>query len=95
MERPKWFNTDVQIGDVVLFLKQDGVILSNYQYGMVENVMPSRDGKIRKVKIKFKNHSENTSRFTIRSTRDIVVVHKIDELSLHEQLYDAARSCIY
>ena len=95
MEHPKWFKTDKDIvkGDVVLFIKHDGIIKSSYQYGIIEEVIPSRDEKIRKIKIKFKNHNEKLFRYSIRSVRDVVIIHKIDELSLSEELYEALKLC--
>ena len=50
-ESPKWFSTDhdIKICDVVLFLKQDGVLSNSYQYGMVNEIVPSKDGIICKV----------------------------------------------
>ena len=51
MNHPKWFSTDhdIKICDVVLFLKQDGVLSNSYQYGMVNEIVPSKDGIICKV----------------------------------------------
>ena len=49
MQQPKWFRTerDVKICDVVLFLKQEGSLISNnYQYGMIHEVIPSKDDVI-------------------------------------------------
>ena len=51
MNRPKWFSADhgIKICGVVLFLKQDRVLINSYQYGIVNEVVPSKDGVIRKV----------------------------------------------
>ena len=51
MNHRKWFSTDhgIKIYDVVLFLKQDGVLSNNYQYGMVNEIVSRKDGVIRKV----------------------------------------------
>ena len=70
--RPKWFNSDVdmKIGDVVLFTKQESV-LSN----MVDEVERSRDNRIRRVKVRYQNSSENCQRFMTRSVRSLVVIH--------------------
>ena len=89
MEHPKWFNSDndLKSGDVILFLKQDGAISGNYQFGMIVETKSSRDDKIRKVKIKYRNANENIDRFTLRSSRDAIVIHRVDELSLMEVLY--------
>ena len=46
MNHPEWFSTDhdIKICDLVLFLKQDGVLSNSYQYGMVNEIVPSKDG---------------------------------------------------
>ena len=88
MSQPKWFSTDkdLQKGDVVLFLKQDSVISSRYQYGIIENVEVGKDNRIRKVNVKYKNSNEDVFRFTHRSVRDLVVIHHYQELDLMEEL---------
>ena len=70
LQQPKWFRTerDIKICDIVLFLKQEGSIISNnYQYGMIHEIIQSKDGIIRKVVVKYCNHNENTDRFTTRA----------------------------
>ena len=51
MNHPKWFSTDhdIKVCDVVLFLKQDRVLCNSYQYGMVNEIIPSKDSVIHKV----------------------------------------------
>uniref|UniRef100_A0A7M6DNH4 DUF5641 domain-containing protein n=2 Tax=Clytia hemisphaerica TaxID=252671 RepID=A0A7M6DNH4_9CNID len=89
--KPKWFKSDTSLkkGDVVLFTKQDSPIRSNYQFGMVESVEIDRDEKVRKVKVRYQNASENTHRFTFRSVRNLVVIHRVDETSMMLYLYNA------
>ena len=69
MNQPKWFYSDKDLkkGDVVLFLKKECGIGSNYQFGIVEGVDVGRDEKIRRVKVKYRNHNENIDRFTNRA----------------------------
>ena len=58
VNQPKWFTNqeDMKVGDIVLFRKDDKVLSSTYQYGMVAEVMPTDgDGLIRKVKIRYRN----------------------------------------
>ena len=90
MFQPKWFNSDRDIseGDVILFLKNDSKLASTYQYGMVCAISPTKDGKIRKVTIKYRNFNENVFRFTQRAVRELVIIHHVDELSIYEQLYE-------
>ena len=51
MNHPKWSSTDhdITICDVVLLLKQDKVLVNSYKYGMVNEIVPSKDDVIRKV----------------------------------------------
>ena len=88
MLQPKWFksNDNIRVGDVVIFLKNDSPLCNTYQYGMVYSIDVSKDGKVRKVQIKYRNSNENTSRLTFCAVRDIVIIHHIDETSVFEQL---------
>ena len=45
-----------------------------------------RDGKIRKVNVRYRNHNENTDRFTFRSTRSLVMIHPVDEITVMQEL---------
>ena len=89
MERPKWHSTgrEMQIGDVVLFLKSGGEFDEHYQYGMIKTTHRSGDGMVRKVDVEYQNSGENTKRTTCRGVRDLVLVYPIDELDVYEQLY--------
>ena len=86
--QPKWFRSDrdPKIGDVVLFLKSDKEFEMLYQYGMITDTKVSRDGKIRQLDIMYQNSNEKTKRFTTRGTREVVVIHHIDELGLIREL---------
>ena len=88
MNHPKWFSTDhdIKICDIVLFLKQDGVLKNSYQYGIVNEILPSNNGIIRKVTVWYRNHQENVDWYITRSVRDLVLIYPIDELNLMEEL---------
>jgi hypothetical protein len=88
MKQPKWFKNDrdLKVGDVVLFLKNNSIITSTYQYGMVCELYPGKDKKIRKAKISYRNHTENVSRETVRAVRELVVIHYLDELDVTQEL---------
>ena len=61
LQQPKWFRTerDIKIGDIVLFLKQEGPIISNnYQYDMIHEIIQSKDAIIRNIVVKYRNHNE-------------------------------------
>ena len=88
MMQPKWYKSDedIQIGDVVLFLKNDSTLKSSYQYGIVQSIQVSSDQKIRKVEVKYKNNNENKFRSTFRAVRELVVIHHVDEIGLANEL---------
>ena len=88
MERPKWHNghRDINVGDIVLFLKSEKEYDEQYQYGIVCSVNRGDDGHIRRVEIGYQNSSENLKRTTQRGVRDIILIHPIDELDIYEQL---------
>ena len=73
-------------GDIVLFLKQDSKLSSEYQYGIVVDVELSRDGEVRKASVKYKNANERVFRETRRAARTLVVIHHVDELDIVTEL---------
>ena len=84
MNQQKWYKTDdIKVGDVVLFLKQDSIMSKTYQYGIIEEITPSKDDIIRKVTVKYKNNNENIFRHTKRAVRTLVLIKSImeDDLS--------------
>ena len=88
MFQPKWFDSDrdPKIGDVVLFLKSEKEFDKQYQYGVISDLKVSRDGKIRQVEVEYQNFFESVKRRTTRGTRELVVIHPIDELGLVREL---------
>ena len=92
MFHPKWFNSerDVKVGDVILFLKNEGSLNNTYQYGMIKDVEFSKDDKIRRVTIKYRNTNENTNRETRRAVRNIVMIHPVDETCIAQELGEMA-----
>ena len=90
IERPKWFkgDSDVHVGDIVLFLKSEKEFDLQYQYGIISKLDKSKDGLIRKVDIEYQNFNENVKRTTQRGVREIVSIHPVDELDIYEELYD-------
>ena len=86
--QPKWFKSEknLKIGDIILFRKHESVLSNTYQYGRIESVETSRDGLIRKAKEAYRNFNENVVRSTYRAVRELVVIHKIDELNILQEL---------
>ena len=93
LSQSKWFTSDKEPkqGDVVLFLKQESVLSSNYQFGMVHSVDVGSDGKVRKVSIKYRNCNEKLDRYTSRAARSLVVIRRYDESSVMEDLNELSR----
>ena len=94
MPQPKWFKTNHHIkeGDIVLFLKKEGKLNTTYQYGMVKTATPGKDGIIRKVNVKYRNHTESVDRETCRAVRQLTVIHSVDELNIIQELGKIATS---
>ena len=92
--QPKWFRDSggVRVGDVVLFKRRDSVISGVYQFGMIQSIKESSDRATRTVVIRYRNAEEDDGRdrTTTRSARTVVVIHRIDELNIMEELGNAA-----
>ena len=99
MYQPKWFQSDrdIKVGDVVLFLKSEGELCRQYQFGMVDAVEIGRDERIRTVSVRYRNCNSKEDRLTRRAVRDLCVVHHVDEVTIFEEVYEASRSafCSY
>ena len=59
---------------------------------MIQSIKESSDGATRTVVIRYRNAEEDDKleRTTNRSVRSIVVIHRIDELNIMEELGNAA-----
>ena len=92
MPRPKWLvnDRDVSVGDTVIFNKGSD-ILGEYKFGMVSSVTVGPDGHIRSAKIQYQNASENSDQITHRAVRSLVIIHRVDEIDLMEELGNAAK----
>ena len=53
---------------------------------MVNEIVPSKNGVIRKVIVRYRNHQENIDRYTTRSVRDLVLTYPNGELNLMEEV---------
>ena len=92
MHNPKWFNTDFHMkkGDVVLFLKKEGLLNETYQFGIIDSVDKSRDNSVRSANVRYRNHNEEFDRTTRRSIRQLIVIHRVDELDIVHELCQIA-----
>ena len=81
--QPKWFKSsvDTKVQDCVYFRKHEGKLAGDWQLGTVEEVVRSKDGKIRRVTIRYFNASEEQPRFTDRSVRAIVKLFNVEDSS--------------
>jgi len=93
MEHDKWYNSDrnLQIGDIVLFTKNDSVLQTTYTYGRIMDVEYGKDGLVRKVRVRYHNANEESSRETYRSARSLILIHAIDESDVLEELGKMAK----
>ena len=93
LNQQKWYKSerDLQPGDVVLFLKNESEISSTYQYGIIDRVEETRDGKVRKVHVRYRNANEDTDRTTYRAARSLVVIRRADESSIMDELGEVSR----
>lgn len=90
MTQQKWFKTQsLSVGDVVLFLKNEN-LTPTYQYGLVKSIEFSKDNVVRKAKIKYKDHNENSYRETYRSARHLVVIQHVDESNVLNEIGEIA-----
>ena len=83
----KWFRNerDLAVGDVVFYRKTESELGDgDWVLGMVEQVIPSKDGMIRKVVIKYRNAAENFNRFTTRNTRKVIKLFHVDDEDLSD-----------
>ena len=96
IDQPKWFKTEhhIKIGDIVLFTKDD-TFSPTYKFGIVHSTSPGSDGIIRKVTVKYRNPNENVDRLTSRAVRSLIVIHKVDELNIMQELYEMERKTAF
>lgn len=88
LQQTKWYDSSeqIKIGDVVLFVKNESKLCSDYQYGIVVAIDVGNDGLIRRASVRYKNSSEQVFRETRRSTRTLVVIQRVDEVDLFFEL---------
>ena len=74
VSQPKGLKTNEHLkeGDIVLFVKNESVISSTYQYGIVKSESVGNDDIIRKEILRYRNYNEKVDRETYRSVRGLV-----------------------
>ena len=94
MNQSKWFNHErnLQLGDVVLFTKVDSLLSKQYTYSIIKSVELGNDSKVRRATVTYRNDSENVSRETSRSVRDLVLIHSFEDFNLMKEIGEMARN---
>ena len=78
---PKWFkdSPELEVNDVVYFMKTDNSISSQWTIGQVDSIVRSKDQKIRRVVIRYYNYKEDQIRYTDRALRSIKKLFNIED----------------
>ena len=86
--QPKWFKNDedIKVGDIVLFNRSEGSFAGEYKYAVVDEVHHGSDDRIRSVVIRYRNANEEVVRKTVRAVRSLIIIHRIDEINILEEL---------
>ena len=93
----KWNKDDLElhVGDLVYFQKEpDKKLPSKWIIGMVDELDRGRDGKVRRVFVKYQNYGEKNSRRTDRAVRSLVKIFDIEEYVLQEDLAEVMERLI-
>ena len=91
---PKWYvdGESLKPGDLVYMKKSpDNKLDSTWIIGIVEQAPIGRDGKVRRVIVKYHNASESGPQLTDRSIRTLVKIFDIDEYILQDDLAELLR----
>ena len=92
--QPKWYSDDKDLseGDLVYMQKEaDNVLGSKWIIGVVDQIILSRDGRVRRVIVRYQNATENQPRLTDRSVRKLVKIFDIEEYVLQDDLTELMR----
>ena len=78
---PQWYKDSPELrpGDIVYFQKKEGTLRTPWTVGEVDAVTRSRDDKVRRVSIRYYNHSEDQVHFTDRAARSVVKLFNIED----------------
>ena len=81
-----------KVGDICVFKREDAKFgARTFRVGRIILAERSRDGKVRRLTIEYKNSNEGKFRETTRSTRDVAIIHKESELCLVDMLNEAKK----
>lgn len=87
----KWprTNNTVGVGSIVIFpMAKPKAPIGEWiwKYGKVSEVLPSRDGLARRLKITYQNYKEEVWRYVIRGAREVAVIHEEGDLEFFREL---------
>ena len=91
---PKWSRNsqEVKLADIVIFPREDENSFDvSWRLGRVKQVFRSKDGKVRKIQIEYKNENEKTFRTTERTARQVAVLHSENEVCMVDELNTASK----
>ena len=90
---PKWFKDSPTLkpNDVVYFQKTAGDLSSSWTVGTIENLIRSKDKKIRKVIVRYTNATEDGFRITDRAFHSIIKLFSIEDAYFIEDLAEVER----
>ncbi|KAK6191002.1 hypothetical protein SNE40_002752 [Patella caerulea] len=83
VNQQKWLtsNRNLQPGDVVLIADRN-TLRSEYRLGLVKDVFPSADGKVRKVSLSYKNYKIGDKSCDYSGAKDTVITRSVQSLAL-------------
>ena len=91
----KWSRTNnsIAVGAVVIFpmaKPKSPIGELMWKYGKVAEILPSRDGLARKIKITYQNYKEEVWRSVTRGAREVAVIHEEEDLEFFRMLREEA-----
>ena len=75
-----------------MFKSKEKELEKRYRYGVVKELIKSRDGKSRTVVVEYQNSEEKVKRTTKRGVRELVLIQHLDEVGVMHELHKAASS---
>ena len=76
-------------------LQKDDTFSPVYKFGIVCSTSPGKDVVVRKVTVRYRNSTENVDWTTERAVRSLVVIHKVDEINIMQDLYEMERKAMF
>eukprot|EP00794_Sanderia_malayensis_P002419 gene2419-biopygen1305 len=93
MKQSKWYRSnEIDVGDVVLFVKHNSTISKKYTYGIVKELEYGEDVLPRRAKVQYRNENESGLRETYRSLRGLIIIHYVHESDYLYELGSIAKN---